>query len=169
MQYRVSSFLSLTVAASAAVALGTWYLAKPPAQNPVVEIAAPAPVLREAAAPVLVKDSVPAPAAPALAVSQLIADATSGDAARRASAISALAKAPRAEAVPVLRRILTDGEPEVDRTLALRALRDLALSQGDADGAAREAARHALYHGDDFTKTDEIQAVLDAIEQSAPR
>ena len=48
-------------------------------------------------------------------------------------------------------------------------LRDLALNQGDADGSAREAVRHALYHGDDFTKSEEIQAVLDTIEQSSQR
>jgi len=171
MQHRVSSFLVLTVAASAAVALATWYLASSPARGPaagaVVPVPAPAP--RDAVATTPVSNAADVPAAPAATVSQLIADATGGDAAKRATAIAALSAAPRAEAVPVLRRILTAGEPEVDRTLALRALRDLALNQGDADGAAREAVRNALYHGDDFTKTDEIQAVLDTIEQSVRR
>ncbi len=111
----------------------------------------------------------PAPALPAkspVAVEQWIADTASGDAAKRAAAITALAEAPRAQALPVLGRILTDGEPQVDRPLALRSLRDLALNQGDADGAIRDAVRHAIYHGDDFTKVDDAQEVLDIIEES---
>jgi HEAT repeat protein len=90
----------------------------------------------------------------------------SGDAAKRATAIAALADAPKAQAVPVLRRLLTDAEPQVDRPLALRSLRDLALNQGDADGTIREAVRNAIYHGDDLTKTDDVQEVLDIIEES---
>ena len=85
-------------------------------------------------------------------VEQWIADTTSGDPAKRAAAIAALAEAPRAQALPVLGRLLTDGEPQVDRPLALRSLRDLALNQGDDDGAIRDAVRHAIYHGDDFER-----------------
>ena len=110
-----------------------------------------------------------APAAPSISakdVAKWIADTASGDAATRAAAIAALADAPRAEALPVLGRILTAGEPQVDRPLALRSLRDLALNQGDADGAIRDAVRHAIYHGDDFTKVDEVQEALDIIEES---
>ena len=66
----------------------------------------------------------------------------------------------------MLRRLLTDAEPQVDRPLALRSLRDLALNQGDADGAIRDAVRHAIYHGDDLTKADDVQEVLDIIEES---
>ena len=106
---------------------------------------------------------------PPATVAQWIADTSSGDATKRAAAITALAEAPRAEALPVLGRILTDGEPQVDRPLALRSLRDLALNQGDADGAIRDAVRHAIYHGDDFTKTDDVQEVLDIIEESQQR
>jgi hypothetical protein len=102
-------------------------------------------------------------------VTKLIADTQSADAGTRAAAITALAEAPRAEALPVLGRILTDGEPQVDRPLALRSLRDLALNQGDDDGAVRDAVRHAIYHGDDFTKVDEVQEVLDVIEESLKR
>ena len=65
--------------------------------------------------------------------------------------------------------ILTDGEPQVDRPLALRSLRDLALNQGDADGAIRDAVRHAIYHGDDQTNVDDVQEVLDIIEESQQR
>jgi hypothetical protein len=99
-------------------------------------------------------------------VSLWIADAAGADAAKRATAIAALAEAPKAQAVPVLRRLLTDAEPQVDRPLALRSLRDLALNQGDADGAIREAVRNAIYHGDDLTRTDDVQEVLDIIEES---
>jgi len=99
-------------------------------------------------------------------VEQWIVDTTSGDAAKRAAAIAELAEAPRAKALPVLGRILTDGEPQVDRPLALRSLRDLALNQGDDDGAIRDAVRRAIYHGDDFTKVDDVQEVLDIIEES---
>ena len=102
-------------------------------------------------------------------VTKLIADTQSADAGTRAAAITALAEAPRAEALPVLGRILTDGEPQIDRPLALRSLRDLALNQGDDDGAVRDAVRQAIYHGDDFTKTDEVQEALDIIEESQKR
>ena len=66
----------------------------------------------------------------------------------------------------MLARILTDGEPLIDRPLALQSLRDLALNQGDADGAIRDAVRHVIYHGDDFTKAGDAQEVLDIIEES---
>jgi len=97
---------------------------------------------------------------------QWIADTSSGDAATRAAAIMALAEAPRGDALPVLGRILESGEPNVDRSLALIALRDLALNQGDADGAVRDAIRHVIYHGDDFTRADDAQEALDVIEES---
>ena len=101
--------------------------------------------------------------------SQWIADTASADAATRAAAITGLAEAPRAEALPVLGRILENGEPQVDRPLALISLRDLALNQGDADGAVRDAIRHVIYHGDDFTRVDEAQEALDVIEESLQR
>jgi hypothetical protein len=97
---------------------------------------------------------------------QWIADTASGNATTRAAAIKALAAAPRAQALPVLGRLLTDGEPQIDRPLALQSLRDLALNQGDADGAIRDAIRHAIYHGDDMTKTDDAQEALEVIEES---
>ncbi|MES1263012.1 MAG: hypothetical protein ABUL69_01570 [Peristeroidobacter soli] len=100
---------------------------------------------------------------------QWIADTASGEATTRATAIIALAEAPRADALPVLSRILTDGEPLVDRPLALTSLRELALNQGDADGAIRDAVRHVIYHGDDFTKVDDAQDTLDIIEESLMR
>jgi cytoskeletal protein RodZ len=97
---------------------------------------------------------------------QWIADAASGDAGVRAAAITALADAPRAEALPVLGRILESGDPQADRPQALISLRDLALNQGDDDGAIRDAIRHVIYHGDDFTKAEDAQEALDVIEES---
>jgi len=116
-------------------------------------------------APVVDSAPIASPVTPD-SVARWIADSASGDAAKRATAIAALADAPRKDALPVLRRLLTDGEPQIDRPLALRSLRDLALTQGDADGAIRDAVRQAIYHGDDLTKTEDVQEVLDIIEES---
>ena len=125
-------------------------------------------IKHEAAAAVKATPEAPAAHAPPTRelVAKWISDATGGDAVLRAKAIASLANAPREDATPVLRRILTDGEPQVDRPLALASLRDLALNQGDDDGAIRDAVRHAIYHGDDFTKADDAQDVLDTIEES---
>jgi hypothetical protein len=112
--------------------------------------------------------STPAPSA-RRSTAQWIADTASADAATRATAITALAEAPRGEALPVLGRILESGEPQVDRPMALISLRELALNQGDADGAVRDAIRHVIYHGDDFTKVDDAQEALDVIEESLQR
>jgi hypothetical protein len=170
MQHRISPFVLLTVAAAAAVALVTWYYASPPAQITKAQTAVPMPasVPREMpVTPVPAIDATPASLPPtAAAVSQWIADTMSGDAAKRAAAITALADGPKAQVLPVLRRLLTDAEPQVDRPLALRSLRDLALDQGDADGAIRDAVRNAIYHGDDQTKMGDVQDVLDIIEES---
>lgn len=155
--------------AIAAVAIVSVYLVTHPAES-----ATRIPDVPDSAArptPIAAKQTIEA-AAPALSASsphtveQLIVDTASGDAAKRAAAITALAEAPREEALPVLARLLTDGEPLVDRPLALQSLRDLALNQGDADGAIRDAVRHVIYHGDDFTKTEDAQEVLDIIEES---
>jgi len=168
MSHRLSSFLLLAlVAAIGAVALVSWHRENSPIQIQVAETAAPTPSDTPAARMVQVNDSAAVSSPPTSdMVVRWIADTSSADAAKRATAIAALAEAPRAQAVPVLRRILTGGEPQVDRPLALRSLRDLALNQGDADGMVREAVRNAIYHGDDFTKADDVQEVLDTIEES---
>jgi hypothetical protein len=166
---RTSSFLALL--AVGVVFTVSWYVASRPIGLPVVPVGATAdpavsPVAPAASRPV----SNPA-ATPATAdnVAGWIADTASGDAGRRAAAITALAEAPRAQALPVLGRILTDGEPSVDRALALQSLRELALNQGDADGAIRDAVRHAIYHGDDLTDKEAVQETLDIIEESELR
>ena len=168
MPRRLSSIVLLAAVVAAGAALVTWYRAGSPVATTLAQVDVPTPKPRDSsAAPVRIADAAPAASTPtAETVSQWIADTMSGDAAKRATAIAALADAPKAQAVPVLRRLLIDAEPQVDRPLALRSLRDLALNQGDADGTIREAVRNAIYHGDDLTKADEIQEVLDIIEES---
>ncbi len=161
----------VTFAAAAFAGAGAWYLAENPGEPAVaLATATPANDLR------LAQATAAAPANPMVVspvssetVAKWIADSNGGDAAKRAAAIAALAGAPRADALPVLGRILTNGEPQVDRPLALRSLRDLAVSQGDADGAIRDAVRQAIYHGDDHTDTNAVQEVLDIIEESELR
>ena len=167
MGTRNTSFLALL--AIGVVFSVTWYFASRPVELPAVPVAATADATASPARPAAtlpVSNPGPPPATAPDAVAKLIADTSSSDAGKRAAAITALADAPRAEALPVLGRLLTDGEPHVDRPLALRSLRDLALNQGDADGAIRDAVRHAIYHGDDQTRTDDVQEVLDIIEES---
>ncbi len=167
MERRISLFVGL--AALVAVVIVGWSLVRNPevvstgsTGEPDRKVPPPVPAPLVDTAPTVELVTVGGP----LPVSMLVVETMSGDAARRAAAIAALAQAPRAEALPVLGRILTDGEPEIDRPLALRSLRELALNQGDADGAIREAVRHAIYHGDDFTKADALQETLEVIEES---
>ena len=166
MQRRTTSLLAL--AAVAAIAIVAGYAVSNRAEPVATAAAVPAPRSRiEPAVPTSRADSAPQVAAVTPeSVATWIAGANGGDAGKRAAAIAALANAPRADAVPVLRRILTDGEPQIDRSLALSSLRDLALNQGDADGTIREAVRNAIYHGDDQTPAADVQEVLDIIEES---
>jgi hypothetical protein len=167
MQQRNLSFIALL--AVGVIVSVVWYIAgqrgESTEQTATVADVKP-PAVKQAAMTPIANPEPQAPAMTPARVSQLIADSMGGDAGKRADAIAGLADAPRAEALPVLRRILTDGEPQVDRPLALRSLRDLALDQGDDDGAIREAVRNSIYHGDDFTRTDDAQEVLDIIEES---
>jgi hypothetical protein len=168
MEKRTSLLIGLSTVV--VITIVSWSLAGKP-QEPSAPAVAQTP--RDTVQPAgiqAVADPAPVPSGnPPPAVAQLIADSASGDAGKRAAAIAALADAPRAEALPVLGRILTDGEPQIDRPLALRSLRDLALNQGDDDGAIRDAVRQAIYHGDDLTKVDDVQEVLDIIEESQQR
>jgi hypothetical protein len=99
-------------------------------------------------------------------VARWTADVDSTDAAKRSAAIVALAQAPRTRALPVLRRVVLNGEPAIDRPLALKSLRDLAISQGDADNGVRQVMREVLYHGDDEPLAVSAQETLDAVEQA---
>jgi hypothetical protein len=112
----------------------------------------------------------PAPAAMSAADFEKLAEQSMvGSASTRAAAIGDLANAPREQALPVLKRVLLNGEVGIDRPLALRSLRTLALTQGDADGGIRAAVRDAIYHGDDESMADELQSTLGDIEQAAAR
>ena len=169
MQPRISSIVSSVAAAAAAVALFVWYRAGSPVRLAVAQAPASTQTrVSQQPATTRLRTSDAAAASPPTkeTVSQWIADTQSGDASKRATAIAALADAPKEQALPVLRHLLIDAEPRVDRPLALRSLRDLALNQGDADGAIRAAVRAAIYHGDDLTNKDEVQEVLDIIEES---
>jgi len=97
------------------------------------------------------------------AVSKWVEDATGEDPKARADAISALAHAPKDAALPALKKVLTSGEPEVDRPLALASLRTLAIEQGDEDGRIKETLRQTLSHADDERLTEAAQAVLDEV------
>jgi HEAT repeat protein len=123
---------------------------------------APAPeVIEQQAAP-----AQPLPTRPAETkdVARWIADTQSYDAKTRATAIEALASAPKAQAIPALERVLESGEPQVDRQIALRSLHTLALSNGDSDGVIRDVIRHAMYHSEDEGVTQSAQAFLEDIE-----
>jgi hypothetical protein len=97
-------------------------------------------------------------------VSRWIADTQNHDAKTRASAIAALAKAPKSQAVTALKRVLESGEQQVDRQIALHSLYELALQDGDNTGVIRDAIRHAMYHSDDEGVTQSAQALLEDIE-----
>ncbi|MEO8018251.1 MAG: hypothetical protein ABI769_10585 [Pseudomonadota bacterium] len=173
---RRTLYLVALVIASSAVFAGVYFAnvsGEPVAPSPVA--ASPAPIAPPRAATMPDVEAAPAPPAPVApvitpdAVARWIADSAGSDATKRATAIAALGDAPRVDALPVLRRILTDGEPQVDRALALRSLSKLAQTQGDTDGAIRDAVRHAIYHGDDQTNTADVQKTLDSIEQAEQR
>jgi hypothetical protein len=97
-------------------------------------------------------------------VSRWIAEASGNDSAKRQAAIVALGTAPRSQAIPVLEAVLSTGD-EADRPLALRSLRSLAQSQGDADQRIRGVVRKSIYHGSDEAETLAAQATLDDIER----
>jgi hypothetical protein len=93
-------------------------------------------------------------------------DSMSGPAASRVAAIDELSKAPRDQALPLLKRAMLNGDPAVDRPAALRGLRELALAQGDSDQRIRDAVREVIYHGDDESLAGEAQEALDVIAES---
>lgn len=97
-------------------------------------------------------------------LAQWIENTESTDPKTRAAAIAALADAPRAVAMPVLKRVVEAGEPNVDRHVALRSMYSIALRDGDSTGEVRDTMRHAIYHGDDDGVTQDAQSLLDDIE-----
>lgn len=97
-------------------------------------------------------------------IARWVTDTQSNDAKTRAAAIEALANAPKAQAIPALKRVLESGEPQVDRQIALRSLHLLALNDGDSNGAIRDTIRQAMYHSEDEGVTQSAQAFLEDIE-----
>jgi hypothetical protein len=110
-------------------------------------------------APVLQAASVPS----VDPVATWIEDAAGEDPGRRVVAITALGGAPAARALPVLRQVLGSGD-SVDRPLALNALRELALKDGDATGSIREMLRVEVYDGTDEAFVQSAQALLTELD-----
>jgi hypothetical protein len=123
-------------------------------------VVASAPLVRGALPVPVNAEAVPVAADP---VPGWIEAATGDDPAARAAAITALADAPAAQAVPVLRQVMETAEP-AHRLLALDALRNLAMRQGDADGSVREVLRLEAYDGTDESLALGAQAVLAELE-----
>lgn len=97
-------------------------------------------------------------------VAQLSAEATGDNARDRASAIEALATAPKAQAIPVLQKVLS-GTVDEDRQLAVVSLRTLALDQGDAEGLIQNVLRMVIYDGNNNASvTDVAKAALEEIQ-----
>ncbi len=161
------------IVAGAAIGVG-WYLTQyrdEPASPPATQPAAAADASKPTAVAYGEESGATPQALPPGQMEQWISDVNGGDAGKRAAAITALAQAPRAQALPVLHRVLINGEPTMDRPLALRSLRELALAQGDADGGVRGAIREVIYHGDgqDETLLADAQDALDVVEESEMR
>lgn len=95
----------------------------------------------------------------------LIADISGSDAAARAAAITALGSGdvPKERALPLLEGIVNGGELS-DRKRALASLRNVALQQGDHDGAVRNIVRQAIYHSEDDGTVQSARVALDEIE-----
>ena len=108
--------------------------------------------------------SVAPPTMATASVDGLAVDADSEDPQKRSSAIIALANAPKAEALPILKRAVDVSSSESDRQLALRSLYTLAVEQGDDDGHIRDTLRTAVYHSDDEGVSQSAQAYLEDLD-----
>jgi hypothetical protein len=139
-------------ALAAATSIDTESTANPAALEPALQSDAPNKEVRP-------------PALAAETFDKLASAAIGDDARARAAAIDALADAPKAQAVGVLQRVLSDGI-EGDRQLALNSLRTLAVNQGDAEGEIRNVLRLTIYDGDDETVASSAQVLLDDIERN---
>jgi hypothetical protein len=171
----MKTLIAIVALVAAIVAVGAWQFAGD-GETAVMTPGAAAPagepgdsattVTAPATASLMANNPVEAP--PAGDVARLIVEANGADAKKRVDAIAALARAPRAQALPALHRIATNGEPQVDKPAAVNSLRELALGQGDRDGKVREAIREVLYH-DDGQNPDLLvvaQDALDVVEES---
>jgi hypothetical protein len=112
-----------------------------------------------------------APSQPAVApasagreeVARWVTESASDDARTRIAAIIALARAPKAVALPALHRTF-EGSSADEQQIALSSLYTIAIEQGDDDGRIRDAIRGAIYHGGDDNVSGNAQALLEDIE-----
>lgn len=95
---------------------------------------------------------------------QLANAARGDDPDKRAAAIDALARVPKAQALPVLQPLLS-ATAQDDRQRVVGALHTMAVEQGDDDGRIGEILRLTIYDGDDAGVADSAQTVLDDIQQ----
>lgn len=93
--------------------------------------------------------------------------ANSEDQNERSAAIDALASAPKAQALPLLQKLIGSGTAE-DREAALNALRAIARNQGDADNEIQNILRLTIYDGDESVATS-AQLALDDVESYGGR
>lgn len=110
-----------------------------------------------------------APAPPAASndvrtVDMLQADTQSPDARTRADAIAELSRSSDPRAIAALRRVLDDGDPQMDQPLALQSLQKLAMDRGDDDGAIRETLRHTIHHATDESVIQSAQLLLEDLD-----
>src|SRR5688500_18197662 len=106
MQRRTTSFIALSAVAAIAVISG--YVVSKRNETAATTADAPAPQVAAMVAPAtsasgLANQTVEQAASSPQNVARWITDAMGGDAGKRTTAIAALAEAPRAEAIPVLR------------------------------------------------------------------
>ena len=138
-------------------------IAAAPAAEPTQAALRPAPdTVAHAAA------AAPPAAVPALGAAELakLAEASMvGPRDARLAAIRRLSQGPREQALPLLKRVLLNGEPGTDRPAALQGLRALALAQGDVDQRIRDAVREVVYHGDDEAFAALAQETIDVISR----
>ena len=99
----------------------------------------------------------------AMSMEQLKAAIDADNVEARMAAIAVLGDKPKAEALPLLRDILSSGAPD-EQIQTLESLRSLAMNQGDADGRIRDVLREAAYHTGNDDVVARTQTTLDDIE-----
>jgi hypothetical protein len=101
-------------------------------------------------------------------VEELLSAATGDFADNRLAAISALADAPRARALPVLLRTAKFSPVAADRHAALDSLLAQGSRQRDADDPIQELLRELIYDGDDEEVSDHAARVLEQLDATPP-
>ena len=152
---------------------GRLQLGAPPARADITTPVIATPRVPQATGAERAAPAPPSSAAPGeVELAKLAEESMVGAASSRVAAIARIARAPREQALPLLKRALLNGDPAIDRPAALRGLRELALAQGDGDGRIRDAVREVIYHGDDEASIVDARETLDVIaasEEGVPR